>query len=234
MQKSRIIEISEHKYFGVLCLLIAIISCITFGCTNRHAVIAVTGTNIGVEISQNPANQTPQAKLGYQRSEVAIVPTNRSGGIHPGSKSGGENSATEGFINGAKDVANVLMELRYSNIFSFTNSGIYQRLAVGETAVQQSVLMFAKDSHGKIDDKTASAIRSLETIKSRNPEIRAEMKKITDFHRDNPDKQTVIENAIKESGYADWDAFIDNKPNEPSTETVEEIKKKLRTAGVIL
>ena len=52
-----------------------------YGCTNnRHAVIAVTGTNIGVEISQNPANQSPQAKLGYQRSEVAIVPSNRSGG----------------------------------------------------------------------------------------------------------------------------------------------------------
>ncbi len=225
MQRNNVGNISKNKCFGILCTLIAVISCITFGCTNRHAVVAVTGTNIGLEISQNPANQSPQAKLGYQRSEIAIVPTNRSAGVD--AKKDGK---------GAEDLGDVLMELRFANIFSFTSGGIYQRLAVGENAVKQAgaSLMFVRDKDGKIDQTTANAIKSLETIKSRNPEIRAEMKKIADFHRGNPDKRTVIENAVKESGYADWDAFIDNKPNEPSAETVEEIKKKLATAGITL
>ena len=51
---------------------------IVSGCqTSDHFVIASTGTVIGIEVSQNPANQKPQAKLGYNRSELAIVPTNR-------------------------------------------------------------------------------------------------------------------------------------------------------------
>jgi hypothetical protein len=107
-----------------------------------------------VEISQNPANQSPQAKLGYQRGEVAIVPSNRSGNVEP-------TSGTSTIGGGASDVADVLMELRYANIFSFNNAGIYQRLAVGKTAVSQpgAALMFAKDQKGNLDPETAAAIQ---------------------------------------------------------------------------
>jgi hypothetical protein len=123
------------------------------GCANnRHMVLASTGTNIGVEISQNPASQVPQAKLGYQRAELAIVPSNRS--TKEDSEAGG----------GANEVADVLMEMRYRGIFSWgANSGIYQRLAVGKTAVSQpgAALLFAKADDGSIAPGVAAAIQDL-------------------------------------------------------------------------
>ena len=84
------------------------------------------------------------------------------------------------------------------------------------------------------DSTKSMAIKRNETIKTRNPKIRAEMKEMADYYRDNPNKQAIIKNAVKESGYANWDAFIDNKPNEPSAETVEEIKNELRKEGLTL
>jgi hypothetical protein len=133
------------------------------GCAaTRHAVVAATGTSIGVEIAQNPANQTPHAKLGYQRAEVAIVPTNRAAGADPGALG-----------KGAAETTNVLMELRYSGIFSTgERSGIYQRLAVGKKAVKQpgAAVMFLKDHKGEVDEQAAAALRSLITI----PEVELE------------------------------------------------------------
>jgi hypothetical protein len=96
------------------------------GCsTSKHMVLASTGTVIGLEIAQNPSTQMYQAKLGYDRAELALIPSNRA--------SGGTNDVTTG--GGASDVADVVMELHYNNIFSMSTSGIYQRLAVGKNAV---------------------------------------------------------------------------------------------------
>src|SRR5215813_12918913 len=74
------------------------------GCTPQqgYSVLAATGTVIGVEIAQNPATQVPEAKLGYNRGELAFVPTNRGAGANGTSTNAG-----------AKDAANVLMEIRY-------------------------------------------------------------------------------------------------------------------------
>lgn len=84
-------------------------------------------------------------------------------------------------------------------------------------------------------DSTKSMVtKSNETIKTSNPKIRAEAKKIADFHRDNADKRTVIESAVKKSGYDNWAAFLDNKPNEPSIEIIKEIKNELRREGLAL
>src|SRR5690242_8708588 len=106
-----------------LCWLLALVS--LAGCEHQnHYVIAASATVIGVELSQNPATQTPQAKLGYNRAELAIVPSNRTN----------DPNVTE--PKGAQEVPDVLMELRYDGIFS-TNAGIYQRLAVGSNAVEQ-------------------------------------------------------------------------------------------------
>jgi hypothetical protein len=124
------------------------------GCNRyNHQVIAATGTSIGVEVSQNPATQVPQAKLGYQRAELAIVPTNRSA----------EKSTTTGnsMGEGAKDHGEVIMELRYGGIFDTgKSSGIYQRLAVGKVAVSQpgAAFMFAKDDEGALSPHTADAL----------------------------------------------------------------------------
>ena len=106
-------------------------------------MLASTGTVIGVEVSENPATQFPQAKLGYNRAELAFVPSNRSS----------EKNASGSFGKGATDVADVLMELRYGGIFDLgASSGIYQRLAVGSIAVQQpgASVMFAKNADGAI------------------------------------------------------------------------------------
>lgn len=113
------------------------------------SVVAVSGTVIGVEIGENPANQTFQGKLGYNRSEVAIVPTNkcreRTGTANSDAGAGSNSgSGCQSTGNGAADSADVLMELHYNGIFS-KNGGIYQRLAVGKTAVTATptLVMFA-------------------------------------------------------------------------------------------
>jgi len=131
------------------------------GCsTNQeYYVIAATGTVIGVEVSQNPATQTPQAKLGYNRGELAIVPSNRPPCLVDGSKTPPVQCGA--LHQGAKDVPDVLMELRYGGIFDTgPSSGIYQRLAVGTTAVQQdgAALMFARNASGDVDASIVAAL----------------------------------------------------------------------------
>lgn len=139
--------------------LISLVACINLiGCGEKqgYSVLAATGTVIGVEVSQNPATQSPQAKLGYNRGELAFVPTNRNGGKDAG-----------GSHNGARDSANVLMELRYGGIFDLgESSGIYQRLAVGDIAVAQqgAAVMFAKDADGSIKSEAASALNAVKSI----------------------------------------------------------------------
>jgi hypothetical protein len=127
------------------------------GCTaGRHKVIAATGTVIGLEVAQSPANQSPQAKLGYNRAELAIVPTNRD-----------DEPAAGGNGKGASDVADVLMELKYQGLLGGSSSGIYQRLAVGSTAVTQpgAALMFAKDAEGTVSDQNAKALeKAMEAV----------------------------------------------------------------------
>lgn len=129
-------------------------------CTQQdHYIIASTGTVIGVEVAQHPANQTPQAKLGYNRSELALVPTTRPPCAIRDDKTIDCGTIEDG--GDLKDVPDVLMELRYGGIFDLGgSSGIHQRLAVGRTAVRQpgAALMFAKDSDGGLDAATATGV----------------------------------------------------------------------------
>lgn len=122
------------------------------GCKRTNSVLASTGTIIGVDISQNPQTQFYEAKLGYNRGELAFVPTNR--------RDDGEEGSDEMQGNGAKDTTDVLMELKYGKIFSISNGGIYQRLAVGSTAVKQpgAAFMFARDEQGDLDADTAESV----------------------------------------------------------------------------
>ena len=147
---------------------------LTQGCTAAGgSVIAATGTTIGVELSQSQTSQAPMGVLGYKRAELAYVPTNRgtAGKTTTTQDSGGNPIVThEGGLqstaSGAKDSANVLMELRYSGIFHWgSGSGIYQRLAVGDKAVSQpgASLMFTKDSTGKIEPEAARALSAAQS-----------------------------------------------------------------------
>jgi hypothetical protein len=186
-------------------------------------VLAVTGTNIGVDISQNPATQSPQAKLGYQRTELAIVPTNRSTQADPFSTNAGKDSASHG---GAKDVANVIMELRYGGIFDTgPSSGIYQRLAVGTEAVRQpgASLMFAKDVDGKISNDTANALKALESV-PKTLTLDA-LDCLSQNRRDNT-KRAAIDAAVKKTqNNMTWEEFVLSNPSETSMNTLlDELK----------
>lgn len=131
--------------FGIISMFLAC------GCGGtRHYVIAATGTVIGVEIARNPASQFYEGKVGYNRGELALVPTNRT------VVSGDETQPT-----GAEQCSDVVMELRYGGFFDAgPSSGIYQRLAVGKAAVSQpgAAFMFARSPNGDLDKDAAAAI----------------------------------------------------------------------------
>jgi len=189
------------------------------GCRGRQAVVAATGTVIGVEISQNPQTQMYQAKLGYNRGELAIVPSNRSGDVEPGAVGGG-----------AKDTADVIMELKYSGLFS-SGGGIYQRLAVGTTAVKQpgAALMFLKDDSGNIDEAKVKAISTALQGIPETPEdvekARAPLSKA--YTQLATTKGAVFDAAAKTQSYADFRSFLLNKPKAPTTDQVQKIRTEL-------
>lgn len=197
----------------------------TQGCAGRHSVVAVTGTVIGVEIAQNPQTQMYQAKLGYNRGEFALVPTNRSANEEPGNQGGG-----------AKDSTDVLMELRYGGIFS-KDAGIYQRLAVGKTAVSQpgAAFMFAKGNDGELGAEQAEAIsQAMKTV----PEVSEEIEKLkyplgkayTKFqatHKDTFDK------AAGKADFKDFRSFLLNKPAVPTADQIGNVRKEVESVPEI-
>jgi hypothetical protein len=171
--------------------------------------VAVTATSIGVEVAQNPANQTPHAKLGYQRQEIALVPTNRSA----------KEDAGDG-VGGAASHGEVLMELRYGGVFDLgPSSGIYQRLAVGQTAVQQAgaSLMFSRDADGAISEPARQALEHLKVIPSSSSDVRAQYRKVAsarECHKDEVDK--IIERA----GAGTFDLILDGKTTTAQMEQI--------------
>jgi hypothetical protein len=183
------------------------------GCsTNQeYYVIAATGTVIGVEVSQNPATQTPQAKLGYNRGELAIVPSNRPPCLVDGSKTPPVQCGA--LHQGAKDVPDVLMELRYGGIFDTgPSSGIYQRLAVGEVAVAQpgAALMFARNAEGQIEPGAAAALREAQAGAARIGVARASA------------AETIQASVIREDGTIDREKLAAALDATPSAEGVKD------------
>jgi hypothetical protein len=114
------------------CALLAALLLTGCSAINHSYVVSGTGTILGLQIAENPATQLYEAKFGYARAEMALVPTNGPA---------------------------VIMELRYSGIFS-RSGGIYQRLAVGDAAVKQpgAAFMFAKDANGNLSSNVVEAI----------------------------------------------------------------------------
>jgi hypothetical protein len=215
------------KSFASVGLFICAVS-IGYGCAQQgYSVVAMTGTVIGVDIAQNPATQTPHAKLGYNRGELAFVPTNRQETSSAGQ--GGQGSNNNG---GAKDSANVLMELRYGGIFDTgATSGIYQRLAVGKEAVQQpgASLMFGKDAEGKIDANAKAALQSLETIRSLDRQTLSAMTTLSQKRQSDATLRKLIDGEVQKLGYTSWDNFVDGKP---STPTPQQLKEILTAVGI--
>jgi hypothetical protein len=211
-----------------------IAGCSVQGCAaTRYVVLASTGTVIGLEISQNPANQSPQAKLGYNRGELALVPSDRT-----------EEPASGSTRGSAKDVADVIMEIRYGGIFDWgPTSGIYQRLAVGTTAVKQpgASLMFAKNSSGDLNADAVAAIKTLpviqETVEVSKAAMRMRFQEIYAKNSKAPDLEK-FETAAKSVGYpstghADYPAFRNFIADiEASPEKAEGMRKSLAMQGI--
>ncbi len=209
-----------------------------------HSVIASTGTVIGVEVSQDPATQQPKAKVGYNRAELAIVPTNR--GNCKKEIDGTFRCDPPQGVGGAKDTTDVLMELRYGGLSLMSlGDGIYQRLAVGKTAVEQpgAALMFAKDPDGTLSANAKAALEAGKKILAPDPEITAEKATISRKFLDlesNPSEAMKFEAAAKAIGYpkssrnfANYRAFRDFLLDPDTTMAdVKAVRAALKVQGI--
>lgn len=194
-----------------------------YGCGKPgYSVLATTATVIGVEISQNSATQTPQAKLGYNRAEFAFVPTNRNEGTP---SSGGVGNP----VTGAGETGNVIMELRYGGIFDWgASSGIYQRLAVGTEAVNQpgASLMFAKNADGELDSQTAAALQAVSKIPTVDLDLNHKRaclsKEYNALYKDKDlANMTLFDQAAKKAGFANFSAFqLSSNINQQQLDTI--------------
>lgn len=93
----------------------------------KDKTVVTTATVLGISLAQNQGTGMYEGKLGYCRSEFVLADTNNT---------------------------EILMEFKTSKLFSFTdNGGIYQRLAIGKTAVSAgaSTAMFLKDRRGNFN-----------------------------------------------------------------------------------
>lgn len=120
-----------------------ILSCLTAalllsGCAaDRSYIITSAQTVLGITVTENPATQLYEARLGLVLSQVAFVPGN---------------------TNDPSSFPDVIQEFKVNNIF--TGGLIYQRLAVGKNAVCQpgAALMFAKDGTGSFGTNLAQQL----------------------------------------------------------------------------
>jgi hypothetical protein len=192
---------------------------------------------LGIEVSQDQTTQTPRIKLGYNRAEVALVPSNRDDLEKPGSRIADavgkltncqETAECKKALSkikdgGAADTAEVIMEIRMQGGILFNglhDGGMYQRLAVGRTAVKQpgASLMFARDDGGKIGadastavGKATKAVKSIaepdwdaEEVKGR---LRAAFEKETDAGVKAKFEKAAAAAGYPASGHADCPAF---------------------------
>lgn len=84
------------------------------------------------------------------------------------------------------------------------------------------------------DSTKSLTAKSSETIITRNPMISATMKEMADDYGYNSNKQAIIESSVKKSAYENGVAFLDRKPNEPSTEIIKEVRNGLGKEGLLL
>lgn len=201
------------------------------GCASQgYSVITSTATTIGVNISQQPTSGVVDATLGYKRAEFAFVPTNRNGG----------ELSKDSLGNGASESGDVIMELRYSGIFSVSDTaGVYQRLAVGKTAVAQggAAVMFAKGADGKTDDNAVKALNAINKIPAVVPAVEADKAKIgTKYNeiKNNPDDAAKFNTAAKcaDQKYKNIGEFLSD--GKATADQVKKVKDCLTTAGITI
>ena len=127
------------KLSKIINLLLLALAGLCFGCTNQlkeRYVFADTSTALGFQVSENPVTSLYEAKLGYARNEVFLVPSTNGGS------------------------PDVLAEFNFSGL---GNGGIYQRIAVGSNAVSQAgaAVMFSKDATGAVIPTLATSVSNV-------------------------------------------------------------------------
>lgn len=96
----------------------------------KDKILVTTNTGLAFSVAENPTTGLYEAKLGYVRSELALVPTN---GV------------------------NIITEIRWNGIFK--TGGLYQRMAIGDKAVQAAIPMFLKNPDGTLHPDALKFIR---------------------------------------------------------------------------
>ncbi|HPM74232.1 MAG TPA: hypothetical protein PLA71_00755 [Saccharofermentans sp.] len=187
------------KYLiGLAMLLVVVFG----GCRSQTCIVTSTISGLGIDASFDPHTQVPHGRIGYIRSEAAIVPTNRKADGDTGGSVGG----------GAKDAPNVLLEMNTGGIFNlFTDSLIYQRLAIGETAVSQpgAVAMFLKNKDGAVDEKAVEAAKALSGLVESNSDKLKVKRDILNLTADEKINAKLVEELKKLN--MDLDKFIDEQ-----------------------
>lgn len=201
-------------WLRIALLVSALIALLLTGCTHRSTLVAGTGTVIGVEIAQNPSTQLYSAKLGYNRAEIAVIPT-------------GKDDASKD----ASVTADLIMELRYGSIFSLSDATIYQRLAVGKVAVTQpgAALMFAKGPDGKYDNNAASALRNVQAVPAPADEVTSALLPLSaDWAKSA--RKTDYDTIAKVYGYTKFDDFLADP--KVTLETVNAVAAEIKKQGL--
>ena len=110
----------------------------------KDKTVVTTATVLGVSVAQNQGTGMYEAKLGYCRTEFVLTDTNST---------------------------DILMEFKTSKLFSFTDGGIYQRLAIGKTAVgtSASTALFLKDKNGSVNENVLPTMQMFQKL---NPPIK--------------------------------------------------------------
>lgn len=239
MEKNLLIKCDDYR--SQLCFLV--LFPITFvalsGCQSMsNSVIAATGTTVGVEVSQNQATQTPMGVFGYRRAELAYVPTNKVSEMKTTIEGGRKEVESHSTNNGARDAANVIMELKHQGIFDWSSdSGIYQRLAVGDIAVAQpgAQAMFLKNNQGQVDKDAADALQAARQAVRGIPEAKLDLTQrridLGAFYdqckKNNTVAANLLNNTVKSKGYSDFPEFAAIVNNEPGIIEIENLKKSL-------
>lgn len=119
-----------------IALLLA--SMLLIGCAaTKDRIVVGTSTVLGFEIAQNPGTGMYQARLGYGRAEIAVTPTNN---------------------------VDVITEIRWNSLLQ--TGGLYQRMAIGKTACENSVYMFLKDRNGDVNPQALTAAHQLYMLRN--------------------------------------------------------------------
>lgn len=179
------------------------------GCATNNKVLVATGTVIGVEIAENPTTGMYQAKLGYNRGELALVPT------------------TNGYT------PDVLVELNYTGLFS-RSGGIYQRLAVGPTAVSQpgAMAMFLKNRDGTVDTNTLNAVKAaFDKIPELSADVRERKYKLSLIYRASANKPTW-DTAASQAGYTRFGEFLTESTT--TADQCQKVEEALKANGITL